>query len=344
MSRNAVLVLLSFCLLAASCGKKENTAPLPPAGPSVAEAAAAAAEQAAVEQAPKNPTAELAKTVAVVRTQAELDAVAVKAKNVTTQAIDPYIGAIAFDADSGRILFEDKADAVALPASTLKLMDLLIIQEKIEAGEVKLTDSVPVSVRAYKTGGSQVWLDPKETFPVEELLYALMIQSANDAAVALAEHVAGSCEAMVALMNKRAKELGMVNTRFTSVNGLPPDAPGGKFDVTTPRDMAILCAELCKHPDIFAYTGADFRIFRPNAAPGKGRLEMRTHNPLLQQKTAGCDGLKTGWTRYAGFSIAATVKRAGHRVVLVMMGAPTKEVRNANLNRLIEAAFVAEVE
>lgn len=344
MSRNVLLILLSVCLLAASCGKKKKSAPPPPAGPSVVAAAAEAAKQPVAEPAKPDPAKELAKSVAVTRTQAELDAVAVKAKNVATQALDPYIGAIAFDADTGRILFEDKADAVALPASTLKLMDLLIIQEKIEAGTLTLKESVPVSVRAYKTGGSQVWLDPKETFPVEELLYALMIQSANDAAVALAEHVAGSCEAMVSLMNKRAKELGMVNTSFTSVNGLPPDAAGGKFDVTTPRDMAILCAELCKHPDIFAYTGADFRIFRPNAAPGKGRLEMRTHNPLLQQKVAGCDGLKTGWTRYAGFSIAATVKRAGHRVVLVMMGSPTKEVRNANLNRLIEAAFVAEVE
>lgn len=334
MSRNAVLILLPLCLSAASCGRNEKSGPPPPPGPSVA---------AAAEPVRTDPVAELAKSCAVVRTQAELDAVAVKPKNVATQAREPYIGAIAFDADTGRILLEDNADGIALPASTLKLMLLLVIQEKIESGAVTLAESVPVSVRAYKTGGSQVWLDPKETFPVEDLLYALMIQSANDAAVALAEHVAGSCEAMVAAMNKRAKELGMVNTRFTSVNGLPP-AAGGKFDVTTPRDMAVLCAELCRHPGIFAYTGTAFRIFRPNSAPGKGRLEMRTHNPLLQQKTAGCDGLKTGWTRYAGFSIAATVKRAGRRVVVVMMGSPTKEVRNANLNRLIEAAFAAEAE
>ena len=115
----------------------------------------------------------------------------------------PYIGAIAVDADTGRVLFEDNADTPGYPASTLKLMTLLVVTDMIEAGKVRTNDMCSVSTRAYKTGGSQVYLDPKESFPLEDLLYALMIQSANDAAVAIAEHCAGSCEEFVALMNKR---------------------------------------------------------------------------------------------------------------------------------------------
>ena len=194
-----------------------------------------------------------------------------------------------------------------------------------------------VSRRAYETGGSQVYLDPKESFPVEDMLYALMIQSANDAAVALAEHVAGSCDAMVALMNRRAAELGMVNTRFESVHGLPADQ-GKPNDITTPRDMAVLAVELCKHPDIFRYTGTAYRQFRAGTPKP---FDMRTHNPFLQQQVPGCDGLKTGYTKYAGYSIAVTVARGGHRIVLVLMGSPDKKTRDAALREILASAETA---
>ncbi|MCL2104461.1 MAG: D-alanyl-D-alanine carboxypeptidase [Kiritimatiellaeota bacterium] len=249
---------------------------------------------------------------------------------------DPYIGAIVIDAGTGKPLFEDKADIPGYPASTLKLMTLLIIQEKISAGSMKLTDMVGVSKKAAATGGSQVYLDPRETFSVEDMLYALMIQSANDVAVALTEHVAGSTEAFVALMNAKAHQLGMVNTRFASVHGLPP-GPGQTHDVSTARDLAILCRELCTHPAVFAYTSTDYRQLRADTKP----FDMRTHNPFLKAKTriAGCDGFKTGYTATAGYSIAVTCKRNDRRIIVVVLGSDTLKTRDAKAKELLEQAF-----
>jgi serine-type D-Ala-D-Ala carboxypeptidase (penicillin-binding protein 5/6) len=252
-------------------------------------------------------------------------------------ARDPYLGAIAVDQASGRVLFEDQADAKGYPASTLKLMDLLIILEKIERKEVSLQDQVTVSAKASKTGGSQVWLAEKEVFTVEELLYALMIQSANDAAVALAEKVAGSTEAFVELMNKRARELGMNNTVFNSVHGLPP-APGQAFDVTTARDFSKLCLELLKHPDALRYTSTRERTFRPNG--GQKTVVMRSHNHLLGD-VEGCDGLKTGYITAAGYSIGATAYRNGQRVVVVVLDSVNRKVRDAKAAEIISKGFAA---
>jgi len=180
-------------------------------------------------------------------------------------------------------------------------------------------------------GGSQVYLDPKEQFPVEELLYALMVQSANDAAVALATHVAGSKESFVALMNKKAKELGMKNTHFYSVHGLPP-AEGQKVDITTARDFGILCREMAKHPEVFEYTATRVRDFRG------GKFVMRTHNHLLES-VDGCDGFKTGYFTAAGFSIAATAKRGGRRIIAVVMGSKDRKVRDAQATQLLARGF-----
>lgn len=247
----------------------------------------------------------------------------------------PYIGAVIVDADTGAVLFEDKADAPGYPASTLKLMTLLVIQEKIDAGQVKLGDTVKVSVEACKTGGSQVYLDPKETFTVEELLYAMMIQSANDVAVALAEHVAGSKDGFVELMNAKAQQLGMANTRFASVHGLPPSA-GQRNDVSSARDMATLSRELCKHPAVFAYTSASYRQFRAGTPKP---FDMRTHNPFLKEGVAGCDGFKTGYTASAGWSIVVTAKRNGRRVIVVVLGSDERKMRDAKAGELLAKAF-----
>ena len=202
-------------------------------------------------------------------------------------ATEPYASAIVIDADTGETLFSRNADAAVYPASTLKLMVLLVILDRIEQGTLQLDDMVQVTVEAYKMGGSQVYLDPKEQFSIEDLLYALMVQSANDAAVALASHVAGTKEEFVALMNKKAAELGMKNTTFHSVHGLPP-AKGQKVDVTTARDFGILCRYLSKNPQVFKYTGIRVKDFRG------GEFIMRTHNHLLE-KVDGCDGFKTGY-------------------------------------------------
>ncbi|MCX7824246.1 MAG: D-alanyl-D-alanine carboxypeptidase [Verrucomicrobiae bacterium] len=244
----------------------------------------------------------------------------------------PYVGAIVVEATTGQVLFEENADAKVYPASTLKLMDLLIILEKVQKGQLKLTDKVTVSAEAAKMGGSQVWLEKGETFTLDEMLYALMVQSANDAAVALAEHVAGSKQEFVNLMNQRARELGMKATVFRSVHGLPPDAKAGQQpDETTPRDMTLLCRELLKHKDALRYTSTREREFRKEP-----KLLMRNHNKLLET-VAGCDGLKTGYFQRAGFSIAATAARNGRRVIAVVMGARASNERIARLRGVAEA-------
>jgi serine-type D-Ala-D-Ala carboxypeptidase (penicillin-binding protein 5/6) len=250
-------------------------------------------------------------------------------------AKDPYVGAILVDAVSRNVLFEDHADAQAYPASVLKLMDVLILIEKIEQKQLSLQDQVVVSPKAAKTGGSQVWLADKEVFTVDELLYALMIQSANDAAVALAEKAAGSTEAFVALMNQRAQALGMTHTLFQSVHGLPPGV-GQQPDVSTPRDFAILCLELLKHPDVLRYTSTLTRPFRPNA--GDKTVIMRNHNHLLTE-VAGCDGFKTGYFTKAGYSIAATAARPGQRVIAIVMGSGDRKVRDAKAAELLAKGF-----
>ena len=252
---------------------------------------------------------------------------------IQTIAKDPYASALLLNADTGETLFANNADALVYPASALKLMTLLIILERIEQGTMQLNDMVQVTVEAYKMGGSQVYLDPKEQFPVEELLYALIVQSANDAAVALATHAAGSKESFVALMNQKAEELGMKNTHFYSVHGLPP-SDGQKVDVTTAQDFGILCRELSKRPDVFKYTETRVRDFRE----GESTFIMRTHNHLLG-KVDGCDGFKTGYFKKAGFSIAATAKKNGVRIIAIVMGSKDRKVRDAKATELLAKGF-----
>ncbi len=250
---------------------------------------------------------------------------------VTNIASDPYVSALLLNGDTGETLFADNENAVVYPASVLKLMVLLVTLDRIDQGMVHLDDMVQVTVEAYKMGGSQVYLDPKEQFSVDEMLYALMVQSANDAAVALATHIAGSKEAFVDLMNQKARELGMTSTTFHSVHGLPPST-GQKVDVTTARDFGKLCLELAKRPEVFKYTGTRVRDFRG------GEFIMRNHNHLLE-KVDGCDGFKTGYFKAAGFSIAATAKRRGRRVIALVMGSRDRKVRDAKATELLTRGF-----
>lgn len=243
---------------------------------------------------------------------------------------DPYIGAIAVDCNTGDVLSEDGADRPGYPASMLKLMDLFLVLDQVEQGAVRLDDVVQITQEAARMGGSQVYLDVREQFTVEELLYALMIQSANDAAMALAIHVAGTRDAFVEKMNEKARELGLSSiTRFYSPHGLPP-GEGQRPDMTTPRDFAKLCRALIReHPEALKYTSETYRVFRQDPL-----FEMRTHNNLLG-KVPGCDGLKTGYFRDAGYSIAATAERNGARVIVVVMGSRDKKVRDDTATRLL---------
>ena len=249
---------------------------------------------------------------------------------------DPYLGAIVLDANTGAVLFEEGADRPAYPASMLKLMDLFVILDQVKQGRVRLEDPVQITKEVAAIGGSQVYLDPRERFTVEELIYALMIQSANDAAMALALHVAGSREGFVRMMNDKAKELGLSPvTRFQSPHGLPP-GKDQRPDITTPRDFALLCRALLQtHPETLKYTSETFRVFRQ-----KPLFEMRTHNRLLGT-VPGCDGLKTGYFTDAGFSIAATAQRDGARVIAVVMGSLDRKVRDAKAAALLASGLSA---
>jgi D-alanyl-D-alanine carboxypeptidase (penicillin-binding protein 5/6) len=280
------------------------------------------------------PTAQAATSKTAKSTAASPAGKPTRSKSV---ARDPWLGAIVLDATTGKVLFEDQADAKGYPASVLKLMDLLIILEKIEQKQLSLQDQVPVSAKASHIGGSRVWLAEKESFTVDEMLYALMIQSANDAAVALAEKVAGSTDAFIELMNRRAKELGMNSTVFHSVHGLPP-GEGQQHDVTTARDLSILCRELLKHPDTLRYTSIRERPFRPNVAGHT--VNMSTHNHLLGH-VQGCDGLKTGYITASGFTIAVTAARNGQRVIVVVFDSTTLKVRDAKAAELVAKGFAA---
>ena len=247
----------------------------------------------------------------------------------------PYRGAILVDAATGRVLFENNADAACYPASIVKLMNLLIILEMVKSGALELQDMIPVTAAAAKIGGSQVYLKENEAFSVDDLLYAMIIQSANDAAVALALHVSGTKEAFADLMNRRARELGMKNTVFHSVHGLPPGR-GQQPDVSTSRDIAKLCVELLKHEKALDYTSERERAFR--AESGQPFI-MRTHNRLLGTFD-GCDGLKTGYYGKAGYSIAATASRKGARTVAVVVGCKEAKVRDAKTRELLSRGLV----
>ena len=233
---------------------------------------------------------------------------------------DPYAfkGAIVMDAATGNVLFEDHADLVNPPASMTKLMTFLVLHDKLQSGALTLSTPVKITNEDAKMGGTQVFLDPRETFSVEELIYAMMIQSANDAAHALARAGAGSIPAFVELMNAKAREIGMTHTTFRSPHGLPP--PSRRIadgDLTTPRDYAILSRYVLQKTDVLKYTSVQQRVFGPHRA--NGGQKMINHNKLLG-KVTGVDGLKTGFTDGAGYCISVTAQRNGHRLIVVVMG------------------------
>lgn len=258
----------------------------------------------------------------------------VSRNHVRVLSEDPYKGAIVLNAASGEVVFEDNADTMGYPASMVKMMDLLLILEGINKGHMSLQDKIVVSAEAARMGGSQVYLKEKEVTTVEDLLYALMLQSANDAAVALALHYKGSKEAFVELMNRRAEELGMKDTVFHSVHGLPPGR-GQLPDVSTARDMAKLGRALLSHPEALNYTSMKKRLFRPDAPKP---FIMRNHNHLVG-RFEGCDGLKTGFFWAAGFSITATATRNGARALVVIIGSTSSKVRDIKASKLLSESL-----
>jgi D-alanyl-D-alanine carboxypeptidase len=249
-----------------------------------------------------------------------LASAATRAKPTRPSEVDnssAYKGAIVVDAMTGKVLVEDRADYSGTPASMTKLMTFAVLQDKLNAGSFTLSTPVRI-MNEDNIGGTQVFLDPRETFPVEELMYAMMIQSANDAARALARFSAGSVESFVALMNAKARELGMTHTTFKSPHGLPPTGRRlADYDMTTPRDYAVLCRHLLLNTTILKYSSVQKRDFGPERV--KGPMKMDNHNKLLG-KVDGVDGLKTGFTDAAGYCTSITALRNGRRVIVIVMG------------------------
>ncbi len=240
------------------------------------------------------------------------------------------VSAICIEADTGLVIHEENAELKRPPASMLKLMQMLLVVEGMDAGKWTPDTPVTASKEAERMGGTQVFLSEGETWPLKDMLKALAVASANDAAVAIAEAFWGSKEDFLKAMNARARELGMNDTTFHSVHGLPPDR-GGEFDVTTAKDMAILARECVKHPEIIKLTAQKEAYFRGDGTP------YHNTNKLLW-RMADCDGLKTGYIRAAGFCITATAQRDGIRLIAVVMG----EGRNGHFTRarqLLENGF-----
>lgn len=235
---------------------------------------------------------------------------------------DPYKASIVMEVNSGKILEGENIHLQSPPASITKLMLVDIVMEKIDAGELTLSDRITVSANASKMGGSQVYLKQGEVFTLEELLRATLIASANDAAYAIGEHVAGSAEAFVALMNQKAKALGMADTVYHSVHGLPP-GKGQQADISSCHDLALLAREiLIKYPMVLKWTSIRSEGFR------EGQFILYNSNKLLARMPQ-VDGLKTGYFHAAGFSVVATAKKGGVRLIVVILGSPRSRLRNA---------------
>ena len=235
------------------------------------------------------------------------------------------------DADSGTVLAEKDAHKRWPPASMTKMMTVLLVMERVRDGSLSLDEPVHTSAWASKIGGSQVYLAAGETFPMREMLRAIMIASANDAAVAVAEHLAGSSAAFVELMNARAKALGLADTTYQSPHGLPP-GPGQTVDLSSAHDLAVLGRELMRFPEVMQWAGTGSAGFRNDT------LQMMNTNHLVRTYP-GATGLKTGYHREAGFCVTASATRNDMNVIAVVLGMPTKEGSFSEAARLMNEAF-----
>lgn len=235
------------------------------------------------------------------------------------------------DQDSGTVLAEKDANKRWPPASMTKMMTVLIAMERVRDGSLSLDEPVHASAWASKMGGSQVYLAAGETFPLREMLKAIMIASANDAAEAVAEHIAGSASAFVDMMNARAKALGLADTTYASPHGLPPSA-GQAMDLSSAHDLAVLGRELMRFPEVVAWAGTDTAGFRNDT------LQMRNTNHLVRTYP-GATGLKTGYHGQSGFCVTASATRNDLSVIAVVLGMPTKEGSFREAARLMNDAF-----
>lgn len=240
----------------------------------------------------------------------------------------PCRAAILIDQESGTVLYEKEADTQMPIASITKVMTLLLVMEAMEEGRFTLEDTVPVTEHAYSMGGSQIWLEPGEEFTVDEMLRAVCVASANDAAVALAEMVGGSEPVFVEQMNQKAAQLGMTNTTFQNACGLDQEG-----HLSTARDVAIMSREILNnHPRILNYTGIWTDSLRD------GQTQLVNTNKLLR-RYQGITGLKTGTTGGAGVCLSASATRDGLSLIAVVLGASSSAERFDAATTLLDYGF-----
>jgi len=243
-----------------------------------------------------------------------------------------YKAALLADAESGRILHHDRMHQKIYPASLVKMMVALIALEELESGRISLQDSVKVSRWASKIGGHQVYLKQGEIFKFRKLMEATVIASANDASVAVAEHVLGSDKVFIKRMNERALELGMNKTRFYSVHGLPPGR-GQQLDVSSAYDLYLLALELIKHPQFLRWSSTRLESFR------NGTFQLLNTNHRLIKSYRGMEGMKTGYHRRAGFNLVSSAKRDGQRYISIIIGAKNSRMRSKTTRHLLDYGF-----
>ncbi len=235
--------------------------------------------------------------------------------------------AILIEAGTGQVLFEKNSHERRHPASVTKIMTMLLTMEAVASGQIGLDDMVTCSENAASMGGSQVYLEPGEQMSVRDMLKAVAVASGNDAAVALAEHISGTLEGFVSLMNKRAEELGMADTHFVNCNGL--DDPE---HLTSAYDISLMSRELVKHPLILEFTGIWMDSLRD------GAFGLVNTNKLIRFYE-GANGLKTGSTSVAKYCLSASAVRDGMNLIAVIMGAETSKERFADASRLLDYGF-----
>ena len=253
--------------------------------------------------------------------------------NITAESIDlapNATSAIIIEASTGTVIYNKNEHEKLAPASMTKMMGLLLIMEQIEKGNLKWDEMVTASSNASSMGGSQIFLETGEQMTVEELVKGISIASGNDAMVAMAEKIAGTEEAFVELMNKKASELGLKNTNFKNCTGL--DAEN---HYSSANDMAIIAKELVKHDKILEFSGT----YEDYIREGTDKSFWLVNTNKLVRFYQGVDGLKTGYTSTAGYCLTATAKRNGMRLITVVMNEPDSTTRNSETTAMLDYGF-----
>ena len=240
--------------------------------------------------------------------------------------------AVLMDAATGTVLYEKNAHDKLAPASVTKVMTLLLIMEAIDSGKIRWEDTVTASEASAAKGGSQIYLKAGETMSVTDMVKSIAVSSANDCACAMAEHLAGSEDAFVSLMNRKAQELGMEDTHFVNCTGLD-DGPDADSHKTSAWDIALMSRELLiRHPDIKRFTTIWMDTVR------NGTFGLSNTNKLIRFYS-GATGLKTGFTSSAGYCLSATAEREGMELIAVVMGAESSQLRNTACKQLLDYGF-----